>query len=75
MNFSLTDPVLIQNIVSSGVIEFQPFQAQAEVHHIYIKYVTVAGVGSVLWLDFQYGLKHKNNLYIEVGHTGNKYKK
>lgn len=37
MNFSLTDPVLIQNIVSSGVIEFQPFQAQAEVHHIYIK--------------------------------------
>lgn len=65
MNFSLTDPVLIQNIVSSGVIEFQPFQAQAEVHHIYIKYVTFRQcwtVGSVLWFDFQYGLKHNYNI-------------
>ncbi|KAI5712531.1 hypothetical protein M8J75_009078 [Diaphorina citri] len=42
MNFSLAEPDLIQNIVGSGVIEFQPFQAQAEVHHIYIKqYLTL----------------------------------
>ncbi|KAL1464421.1 hypothetical protein WDU94_004070 [Cyamophila willieti] len=42
MNFSMSDPVTIQNITASGIIEFQPFQAQAEVHHIYIKqYLTL----------------------------------